>query len=502
MLNHKHNYFPMKNEPKPGQALLKQIEDQGQELAYLQRKCKEHGIPILILVEGLSAAGKGTLINRIIQPLDPRGFKVSCIASPNRDEQLRPFLWRFWKRTPSTGRIAIFDRSWYRNLLDADIDNRMSEAGLARAYEDVRAFERQLRDGGTIILKFFLEITKEEQSTRLATLQANPATAWRVDDAVLQRLGRYKEYTKAVSRMFKESDADAPIPWVKLKAKNSHLAIANAQKVMIEVLGKRVQLAKSRGISMPKPKKPKPMPRYDKAPKLADVDLSQRLTKKEYLKIIEEKQALIHDLHHEMYRRRIPMVIIYEGWDAAGKGGNIRRLTARMDPRGYEVIPVAAPNDIEKSHHYLWRFWSEFPKAGHVAIYDRSWYGRVLVERVEGFCKEWEWKQAFREINEMEGNFVNFGAVVVKFWIHIDQDEQLRRFKARELNPSKRWKLGDEDWRNREKWKPYEKATNDMFLRTHTPSAPWTIIEGNCKRFARIRALDTVINAIEKQFAE
>ena len=502
MLNHKHNYFPMKNEPKPGQALLKQIEDQGQELAYLQRKCKEHGIPILILVEGLSAAGKGTLINRIIQPLDPRGFKVSCIASPNRDEQLRPFLWRFWKRTPSTGRIAIFDRSWYRNLLDADIDNRMSEAGLARAYEDVRAFERQLRDGGTIILKFFLEITKEEQSTRLATLQANPATAWRVDDAVLQRLGRYKEYTKAVSRMFKESDADAPIPWVKLKAKNSHLAIANAQKVMIEVLGKRVQLAKSRGISMPKPKKPKPMPRCDKAPKLADVDLSQRLTKKEYLKIIEEKQALIHDLHHEMYRRRIPMVIIYEGWDAAGKGGNIRRLTARMDPRGYEVIPVAAPNDIEKSHHYLWRFWSEFPKAGHVAIYDRSWYGRVLVERVEGFCKEWEWKQAFREINEMEGNFVNFGAVVVKFWIHIDQDEQLRRFKARELNPSKRWKLGDEDWRNREKWKPYEKATNDMFLRTHTPSAPWTIIEGNCKRFARIRALDTVINAIEKQFAE
>ena len=173
-----------------------------------------------------------------------------------------------------------------------------------------------------------------------------------------------------------------------------------------------------------------------------------------------------------------------------------------MDPRGYEVIPVAAPNDIEKSHHYLWRFWSEFPKAGHVAIYDRSWYGRVLVERVEGFCKEWEWKQAFREINEMEGNFVNFGAVVVKFWIHIDQDEQLRRFKARELNPSKRWKLGEEDWRNREKWKPYEKATNDMFLRTHTPSAPWTIIEGNCKRFARIRALDTVINAIEKRFTE
>ena len=492
----------MKNGMQPSKALLKQIEEQGQELAYLQRKCKEHGIPILILVEGLSAAGKGTLINRIIQPLDPRGFKVSCIASPNRDEQLRPFLWRFWNRTPSTGRIAIFDRSWYRNLLDADIDNRMSEAGLAKAYQDVRAFERQLRDGGTIILKFFLDVTRQEQAARLAALQANPATAWRVDDAVLQRLGRYKEYTQAVSRMFRESDVDAPIPWLKLNARNSYQATANAQKVMIKVLGKRVQLAKSRGIAIPKPKNPKPMPRFEMAPKLVDVDLSQSLSKKEYLKILEEKQSRVHDLHHEMYRRRIPMVMVYEGWDAAGKGGNIRRLTARMDPRGYEVIPVSAPNDIEKSHHYLWRFWSEFPKAGHVAIYDRSWYGRVLVERVEGFCKEWEWRQAYREINEMEENFANFGAVMVKFWIHIDQDEQLKRFKSRELNPSKQWKLGDEDWRNREKWKPYEKAINDMFLRTHTSYAPWTIVEGNCKRFARIRALDTVIEAIEKRFAE
>jgi polyphosphate:AMP phosphotransferase len=492
----------MKNASKPSKALLKQIEEQGQELAYLQRKCKEHGIPILIIVEGLSAAGKGTLINRIIQPLDPRGFKVSCIASPSRDEQLRPFLWRFWRRTPSTGRIAIFDRSWYRNLLDADIDQRLSEAGLARAYEDVRAFERQLRDGGTIILKFFLEITRQEQAARLAALQANPATSWRVDDAVLKRLGRYKEYDHAVTRMYRESDADAPIPWVKLKAKNNFQATASAQKVMIEVLSKRVKLAKSRGISIPKPSRSSVMPRFAHAPKLSEVDLSQSLSKKEYVRIIEEKQARIHDLHNEMYRRRIPMVIVYEGWDAAGKGGNIRRLTARMDPRGYEVIPVSAPNDIEKSHHYLWRFWSEFPKAGHVAIYDRSWYGRVLVERVEGFCKEWEWKQAYREINEMEENFVNAGTILVKFWLHIDPKEQLQRFKAREINPSKQWKLGDEDWRNREKWVPYEKATNDMFLRTHTHHGSWTIIEANCKRFARIRALDTVIEAIEKRFSE
>ena len=202
----------MKNGLKPSKALLKQIEEQGQELAYLQRKCKEHGIPLLILVEGLSAAGKGTLINRIIQPLDPRGFKVSCIASPNRDEQLRPFLWRFWKRTPSTGRIAIFDRSWYRNLLDADIDNRMSEAGLAKAYQDVRAFERQLRDMEVLSFSNSFLISPDRNKPATVRLAGKPATGWRVDDAVLQRLGRYKEYTHAVSRMFKESDVDAPIP--------------------------------------------------------------------------------------------------------------------------------------------------------------------------------------------------------------------------------------------------------------------------------------------------
>ena len=214
----------MKNGNKPNKALLKQIEEQGEELAYLQRKCKEHGIPILILVEGLSAAGKGTLINRIIQPLDPRGFKVSCIASPSRDEQLRPFLWRFWSRTPSTGRIAIFDRSWYRNLLDADIDKRMSETGLARAYEDVRAFERQLRDGGTIILKLFLEISKEEQATRLAALQANPETSWRIGYSGRTTMDRSTRFPWAPRRLV-SGDPDSLRSGVGFFVKSWHVAL-------------------------------------------------------------------------------------------------------------------------------------------------------------------------------------------------------------------------------------------------------------------------------------
>ena len=486
---------------KAKKAILRKIEEQGEELAYLQRKARELGIPVLVVVEGLSAAGKGTIINQMIQPLDPRGFKVSCIASPNRDEQLRPFLWRFWRRTPSAERMAIFDRSWYRSLLDAKINGIISEADLKKAYADVRNFERQMRDGGTIILKFFLEISKKEQAIRLAALQSNPATAWRVSDSVLQRHGRYKDYQDAVEEMFKETDIEDQSPWIKIPSKNTKDATLKVLTKMVTALSKRVKEVKDGKPPLTASKRLS-RPYFRNAPSLAGADLSHNLSKEVYREMLGVRQRKIQDLHHEVYRLRIPVVIVYEGWDAGGKGGNIRRLTERMDPRGYEVIPISAPNDVEKVHHYLWRFWTEFPKAGHVTIFDRSWYGRVLVERVEGFCSETEWKQAYREINEMEENFRHFGTALVKFWVQIDQDEQLRRFQAREQNARKKWKLNEEDWRNREKWKPYEDAVNEMFLRTHAPQAPWTIIEGNCKRYARIKALDVVIDAIESKIAQ
>ena len=212
-------------------------------------------------------------------------------------------------------------------------------------------------------------------------------------------------------------------------------------------------------------------------------------------------QKRIFELEHLIYLKRVPVVILYEGWDAAGKGGNIKRLTESMDPRGYEVIPIAAPNDVEKAHHYLWRFWMEFPKAGHLTIFDRTWYGRVLVERIEGFCREHEWKRAYREINEMEAHITNFGAVLVKFWLHIDQDEQLRRFQERQQTPDKQWKITDEDWRNREKWGVYEQAVDEMLYRTSTAYAPWTIVEANSKLYARIKTLKTVISAIEAKLS-
>ena len=479
------------------QTKLKALSE---EVAFLQRRCRELRIPVLIVFEGLSAAGKGTLINRLIQPMDPRGFKVSCIRDPNVEESFRPFLWRFWSRTPSADRMAIFDRSWYRTILEQDVCGELDINGLAKAYMDIRAFERQLHDSGTLIVKFHLHLSKDEQSKRLGTIQGNPSTAWRVTEEVLERHQRYDNYIPAIERMISET-SQPEAPWTVINADDLESATGETLASLVNQLQSYINLFEEGKQKVPAPKN-KELPYFEDAPKISSANLDNDLDSETYFQLLKERQARIHELQNEAYRRRIPVVIVYEGQDAAGKGGNIRRLTQCMDPRGYEVIPVAAPNDLELAHHYLWRFWIEFPKAGHITIFDRSWYGRVLVERIEGFCKKGDWKRAFDEINEMEENFCNFGSVVIKFWVHIDKKEQLKRFRAREENPRKRWKLNDEDWRNREKWDLYEEAAQEMIDRTHTPNAPWTIIEGNCKRHARIQALDTVIEAISKRIEQ
>ena len=218
-----------------------------------------------------------------------------------------------------------------------------------------------------------------------------------------------------------------------------------------------------------------------------------------YKKKKKDLQKRMEKLHNQMYLQRVPVVLAFEGWDAGGKGGAIKRITQCMDARGYEVVPIASPNDIEKAHHYLWRFWNHFPKDGHMAIFDRTWYGRVLVERVEGFAAEEEWKRAYQEINDMEAHLVKSGTIVLKFWMHIDKDEQENRFKQRMETPEKQWKITDEDWRNRDKWEDYEKAVDEMMLRTSTTEAPWHIIEANSKLYARIKVLEIVVEALEKR---
>lgn len=237
-------------------------------------------------------------------------------------------------------------------------------------------------------------------------------------------------------------------------------------------------------------------------PKLSEVALNRTLDENEYRRRLKERQNQLRELHSELYLKKIPVILAFEGWDAAGKGGTIRRVAKALDPRGYQVIPIAAPTPDEAARHYLWRFWKHLPRDGHVAVFDRTWYGRVLVERVEGFCTESDWRRAYREINEFERELSDWGAVVLKFWLQIDKDEQLLRFQARQNDPEKSWKITDEDWRNRSKWEQYEVCVNDMLRYTSTRFAPWHIIESQNKMFGRVQTLDLIVSAIREKCGE
>lgn len=472
-------------------------DDLDLRLAELQRKLKSLGIPVIIVVEGWGAAGKGSLINELILPLDPRGFRVYTTKPPTEEEAFYPFLWRFWPRTPARGRIAIFDRSWYRPVQDGRVDGQVKGTALQQAFDDIVSFERLLADDGCVILKFFLHISKKEQKRRFEKLEANPATAWRVTKADWRNHRRYEKYLAAFEDMLARTDADFA-PWTIVEAHDRRFATLKVFEAVLAALERRVAAAEAAPEPPPpEPAHPKPLPAALEASVLDGLDMSPRLAEAPYRKRLKKAQARLRELQHELYRRRLPAVVVFEGWDAAGKGGAIRRLTANLDPRGYAVVPIGAPDATEKAHHYLWRFWTQMPKAGHIAIFDRSWYGRVLVERIEGFCTEAEWRRAYAEINDLEQHLANFGAAIVKFWLHITKAEQLRRFRERERVTHKQWKISEDDWRNRDKWDQYEAAVDQMLFRTSTPCAPWTIVEANCKRFARIKVLDTVIAALE-----
>jgi polyphosphate kinase 2 (PPK2 family) len=298
--------------------------------------------------------------------------------------------------------------------------------------------------------------------------------------------------------MIEETDAEYA-PWTVIESTDNRFATVKVFTKVIHALEEKIQKIKDKNESMIISPKIDLDKSIFNATTLDTVDLSKTIEKEEYKLKLKAYQKRIREIEHEIYTKRIPVMICFEGWDAAGKGGNIKRIAQNLDPRGYEVSPISAPTGIENSHHYLWRFWNKIPKAGHISIFDRTWYGRVLVEKIEGFCTEEEWKRAYKEINDMEKQLTNFGVVLVKFWLQIDKDEQLRRFQEREQTPEKNWKITPDDWRNRDKWEQYEESANEMLFRTSTSYAPWTIVESNDKYYARIKTLKTVIEAIEKQ---
>lgn len=470
-------------------------------LAQLQRDAKRLDIPVIIAFEGWEGAKKGIIINKLIQALDPRGFKVYATDSETKEEQMHPFLWRFWTKTPEKGRMAIFDKSWYRRVIDDTFDEHHPHQTRVEDYSEIVSFEKQLTDDGCLIIKFFLHISKKEQAKRLKALAENETTTWQVTPKSWRRHELYEDYLKTYEDVFEKTDTDFS-PWHIIESNDEDFASIKIMSTVVEMLSRRVSEALESEVQKAKGQKQQRLDIINvdpdfKSSVLAGVDPCSHMEKDEYKKRLSELQAKIKSLHNQIYQQRIPVVIAFEGWDAGGKGGAIKRLTEKMDPRGYAVIPTASPNDLEKAHHYLWRFWKEMPKDGHIAIFDRTWYGRVMVERIEGFATEEEWMRAYKEMNDMEKQLHHHGCVIFKFWMHIDQDEQERRFKERMQNPEKQWKITDEDWRNREKWDQYEEAVDEMILRTSTSYAPWTIVEANSKYYARIKVLETVVEGLE-----
>ena len=478
------------------EAYREEIAQMELTLARMQRACKEQKIPVIIIFEGFDAAGKGVQINKLIHPLDPRGFHVYAMKKETKTEQMYPFLWRFWTKTPEKGRIAIFDTSWYRHVSVDFFEKKLSKEEQNLAYQEINTFERTLTDDGAVLIKLFLHISKKEQKKRFEKLLESKETAWRVSREDLERNKNYDGYKSILENMLEQTETEYA-PWTIVEATDKKYATA---KIYATVIHQLEEALKKRTVQ----KEEKQTERQEKKQKLfeasvlSNADLSCSYTKEEYKERLQKLQKRIAVLHSELYRRRIPVVLGFEGWDAGGKGGAIKRLTEFMDPRGYVVNPTAAPTEVEKNHHYLWRFWQNMPKAGHIAIFDRTWYGRVMVERLEGFCSENDWKRAYNEMNEFEKELSDWGAVIIKFWVQIDKDTQLARFNDRQNNPEKQWKITDEDWRNREKWDQYEDAVNEMLKKTSTAYAPWHILESVDKKYARIKALKIVIKEIEK----
>ncbi len=470
----------------------KEITSLQLQLAGLHRLYREKGVPIVIIVAGPSASGKGRLVGDLLRELDPRSFTLHTVPSLPTDELRYPFLRRYWCCLPVNGTIGLFIDSWYRALLHR-LKGFKSIGDQTDWCQRINIFERQLTSSGTSIFKFYLHISKKEQKKRYKKLAKNKHTSWRITTADKQMLREFDRYLENADRII-ESTHRGNAPWTILPADSGQYALLAMLRTLVTELGKNTN---EEAVPVVEKRQHVGVKQIGQGLRLENIDLSHALNRDDYEKSLGQFQARLKELHNIVYRKKIPVVIAYEGWDAAGKGGNIKRLAHSLDPRGCLVLPIGPPSGVEISHHYVWRFWKRVPRTGHIAIFDRTWYGRVLVEKVEGFSPPEDCERAYSEIMEMEREWTNSGIVLLKFWIHIDQHEQLKRFEERGNTLHKQWKITDEDWRNREKWDKYAQAVNIMLERTHSERAPWTIVESNCKLYARIKVLKTVVATLE-----
>jgi polyphosphate:AMP phosphotransferase len=461
----------------------------------VQQELTTAKFPVIVMFAGVDGAGKGETVNLLNEWMDPRWIVTRAYGEPSEEERERPEYWRYWRDLPRKGRIGLFLSAWYSRPVVNRAYGRIRASELDKQHDRIAAFERTLTSDGAVILKFWMHLGKKAQRQRLELLEKDPLTRWRVTKLQWQHWKMYDKFVATGERVVRKTST-VEAPWIIVEGVDEgfrSLTVATAIRDTV-----RDAIARQN----PAPVKASPSRVASSATKpagptiLSSLDTRQKVLKKDFGDRLEKLQGRLNLLQRKAQAKDISTIVVFEGWDAAGKGGAIRRITRALDARSYQVIPIAAPTDEERAQHYLWRFWRHLSRAGRLTIFDRSWYGRVLVERVEGFASAHEWRRAYSEIGEFEDQLVEHGIVLVKYWIHITQDEQHRRFKERQRQKYKQWKLTAEDWRNRAKWADYERAVNEMVERTSTGAAPWTVVEGNDKYFARLKVLKTLCDSL------
>ncbi len=449
---------------------------------------KQKRFAVLILIEGMDAAGKGETVQLLHKWMDPRHVHTHAFGEPSEDERERPPMWRYWRLLPAKGEIGIFFGAWQSVGL-----HRLQTENVEEGLEESVRLEKMLVNEDVILLKLWFHLSKEQQKKRLKKLEKNPQTRWRVTEADWKHYKSYDEQRTA-AEYFLRRTSTAEAPWSVIAGADSRYRNLTVADILLGALRQRLDHAEPEHAI---DRTPSPPPALDRQNILRALDYSLQLGKADYKKELEHWQGRLNRVSRDPDFEQMAAIAVFEGGDAAGKGGSIRRVTEALDPRRYQVIPIAAPTEEERARPYLWRFWRHIPGRGRLRIFDRSWYGRVLVERVEELCSETDWMRAYSEINDLEAQLVRHGIVVCKFWLAITEEEQLKRFEARENTNFKRFKITPDDWRNREKWQAYESAVCDMVDRTSTEIAPWTLVEANDKKFARIKVLKTLCHAIE-----
>ncbi len=532
-----------------------------EKLVVLQQRAITESVGLVVLFEGWNGAGKGSRISDLMYNLDARA--TSVYVSPDADTEAArelaalgqgvtgyyPLMQEYWKALGERGHITFYDRGWYTKATELLLarhpaDLVLPKGGTRHYLESIEDFERQLVRDGYVVVKFFMHVRKKAQKKRLDRLYDDAATRWRVPEKKLVSTKDYDEAYQLYDKLLEGSDFTFA-PWVLVNGEDKRAANLQIAHTLVDAIEgaldakaadverhgaeahaldaaadelTRVQMvadawgtpdpddtpevaqAKAKAAAQhafaPESSRFQIVPDY---PRVATMDHSLTLSREEYKSELKSLQKRLFRLENMMYQQRVPLMLVYEGWDAAGKGGNIKRVAQALDARAYTIFPSPAPTKPELAHPHLWRYWTRLPKAGHVGMYDRSWYGRVLVERTEEITPPERWAQGYDEINEFEHDLVDWGAILLKFWVDVSSEEQLARFEAREENPAKRWKITPDDWRNREKYPQYASAIDDMFRLTSTTYAPWIVLESDDKRYARVKALRIIVEALEER---